>query len=99
MNGPLRQPPARLTRPTPAQLARPSNPITTPRDPFAELHNERTWQAEMAATLAGPHTLRTPDRTIAAGNVVLWLRAGWELRLEADRPVSELADIARTIRS
>ena len=54
---------------------------------------------DSALAITGPHTLRTPDRTIAAGNVVLWIRAGWELRLEADRPITELADIARTIRS
>lgn len=52
---------------------------------------------DSAIAIAGPHTLRTPDRTIAAGNVVLWIRGGWELRLEGDRPVSELTALARRV--
>lgn len=57
-----------------------------------------TGLGSSAVAITGPHTLRTPDRTIAAGNVVLWIQGGWELRLEADRPVDELTSIARTIR-
>ncbi len=53
---------------------------------------------ENDATLTGPHTLRTPDRTIDAGNVVLWIREGIEYRLEGDRPTAELITIARAIR-
>lgn len=52
---------------------------------------------DSAIAITGPHTLQTPDRTIAAGNVVLWIRNGWEYRLEADRPVAELTAIARSI--
>lgn len=52
---------------------------------------------DSALAITGPHTLRTPDRTIAAGNVVLWIRGGVEYRLEADRPTGDLIALARAM--
>lgn len=54
---------------------------------------------DSAIAITGPHTLTTPDRTVAAGNVVLWVRDRIEYRLEAGRPTSELIAIARAIRA
>jgi hypothetical protein len=58
-----------------------------------------TGLGDSAIAITGPHTLRTPDRTVSASNVVLWLRDGWEFRLEGDTPITELTAIARATRA
>lgn len=52
---------------------------------------------DAALAIVGEHVLATPSRTIAATTVVLWQSGEWEFRLEADRTVDELADLAREI--
>jgi len=52
---------------------------------------------DRAVLLVGEHPLRTPHRTVGAGNVVLWLRGDDELRLESDRDGPELVEIARAL--
>lgn len=52
---------------------------------------------DRAVLVVGEHLLRTPHRTLGAGNVVLWLRGDDELRVESDRDGPELVEIARAL--
>jgi hypothetical protein len=52
---------------------------------------------ENALWLGASHVLETPGRAVAAQNVLLWLDAGFELRLEGDLSRDEMVAIARGV--
>lgn len=52
---------------------------------------------EAALSLEGAHVLATPDRRLAAANVVIWIEDGFEHRLESHLPVAEIVEMARSI--
>ena len=50
-----------------------------------------------ALAVTGDHMLRTPHRVVEATTTVLWVSGDQEFRLEGDRPIEELIDIARLL--
>lgn len=50
-----------------------------------------------ALAVSGEHVLRTPHRTVAAATTVLWRQRELEYRLDADRDVDALIDLARAL--
>jgi hypothetical protein len=50
-----------------------------------------------ALAVSGDHFLRTPHRTVAAATAVLWQSGHWELRLESDRDVAPVIELARQL--
>jgi hypothetical protein len=52
---------------------------------------------DAALSLDGAHVLATPDRRIAAANVVIWVDDGFEHRLESRLPLPELIETARSL--
>jgi hypothetical protein len=50
-----------------------------------------------ALVVTGDHVLRTPHRLIEAATTVLWTDGDLEYRLDADRSVDEMIDLARQV--
>lgn len=52
---------------------------------------------ERAVAIGGEHVLQTPLRRVAATSTVLWLDGDVSYRLEADRPLDDLVELARDV--
>jgi hypothetical protein len=52
---------------------------------------------DAAVFVGGDHVLTTPHRRLAADSVVLWVRDGFEYRLEADTERARMLDLARAV--
>jgi hypothetical protein len=50
-----------------------------------------------AVFVHGDHVLTTPNRTVAADNVLLWRERGVEYRLESDAQLDEILTTARSV--